>query len=190
MKVPDWLRLPQARGIEDLDDPAVTVLHAKIIQSKPFLKKTYEDFYRQFHRAVPDPERKTLVELGSGGGFIKEVIGNVITSDILDLPHVDKVFSAAKMPFEQNSVDALWRMLENRPKNGVRKLRMRLILASYSKTSSVSRLKVLNGKVVDGISNLLPRFAGVERGILSMVFQEAQPTASFLVTTPTTLPLS
>jgi len=108
MKVPDWLRLPQARGIEDLDDPAVTLLHAKIIQSKPFLKKTYEDFYRQFHRAVPDPERKTLVELGSGGGFIKEVIGNVITSDILDLPHVDKVFSAAKMPFEQNSVDAFF----------------------------------------------------------------------------------
>ena len=82
------------------------------------------------------------------------------------------------------------RMPKNRPKNGVRKLRMRLILASYSKTSSVSHLKVLNGKVVDGISNLLLGFAGAERGILSMAFQVGQPTALFSVTAQITLPSS
>jgi len=57
---------------------------------------------------VSEPETKVLVELGSGGGFIKEVISNVITSDILELPNVDKVFSALDMPFEEASVDAFF----------------------------------------------------------------------------------
>ena len=108
MSIIEWLKLPQTRCIEDLDDPATTLLHAEILQQKPFLRKLYIDFYRQFERAVSNPENKVLVELGSGGGFIKEIIGNVITSDILELPNVDKVFSAQEMPFEKGSVDALF----------------------------------------------------------------------------------
>ena len=108
MKTIEWLKLPQTRCIKDLDDPATTLLHAEIIQKKPFLKKLYIDFYKQFRRAVPDFGDRVLVELGSGGGFIKEVIGNVITSDILKLPKVDKVFSAVNIPFEETSVDAFF----------------------------------------------------------------------------------
>ena len=103
-----WLKLPEVKGIEDLDDPAVTLLHGRIIQRKVFLKRTYIDFYQQFAKTVPDSEGKVLVELGSGGGFIKEVISNVITSDILELPNVDKVFSAVEMPFERDGVDAFF----------------------------------------------------------------------------------
>jgi len=108
MKIIQWLKLPEARDIEDLDDPAVTLLHGEIIRRKGFLKRTYIDFYKQFLRAVPDLQDKVLVELGSGGGFIKEVIHDVVTSDILDLPNVDKVFSAVEMPFEGDSVDAFF----------------------------------------------------------------------------------
>lgn len=106
MKLVESLKLPATKYISDLDDPAATVLHAKIIQEKLFLKRLYIDFYKQFIEAMPDFENKTLVELGSGGGFIKEVISNVITSDILDLQNVDKVFSAIDMPFEETSIDA------------------------------------------------------------------------------------
>jgi len=102
MKTIDWLKLPETM------DPATTLLHAEIIQKKPFLKKLYIDFYKQFEKAVTNPEDKVLVELGSGGGFIKEVISNVITSDVLELPNVDKVFSALDMPFEEASVDAFF----------------------------------------------------------------------------------
>ena len=106
MKVIEWLKLPEVRQIEDLDDPATTLLHGQIIQKKPFLRKLYIDFYEEFKKAVPDAEKKVVVELGSGGGFAKEIIGNVITSDVLELPNVDKVFSAVSMPFETASVDA------------------------------------------------------------------------------------
>ena len=108
MSVIDWLKLPETRSIADLDDPATTLLHAEIVQKKAFLKKLYVDFYTQFKNLIPEPETRALVELGSGGGFIKEVIGNVITSDILELPNVDKVFSALDMPFEDTSVDAFF----------------------------------------------------------------------------------
>ena len=108
MKVIEWLKMPQTRAITDLDDPANTLLHAEIIKKKPFLRNLYIEFYNQFKESVPDFENKVLVELGSGGGFIKEIIGNVVTSDILDLPNVDRVFSSSKMPFEDGSVDAFF----------------------------------------------------------------------------------
>ncbi len=108
MKIIEWLKLPETMGIEDLDGPATTLLHAEIIQKKPFLKKLYIDFYKQFEKSISNSEEKVLVELGSGGGFIKEVISNVITSDVLELPNVDKVFSALDMPFEEASVDAFF----------------------------------------------------------------------------------
>jgi SAM-dependent methyltransferase len=108
MSVIEWLKLPDTRCIKDLDDPATTLLHAQIVQKKKFLKKLYIDFYKEFGKVITEPEKKTLIELGSGGGCIKEVINNAITSDILELPNVDKVFSALDMPFEDNSVDAFF----------------------------------------------------------------------------------
>ena len=105
VKIIGRLKLPETKYIRDLDDPATTLLHAKIVQNKPFLKKLYTDFYKQFQSRICDPQNRVLVELGSGGGFIKEVISNVITSDILELPSVDKAFSAFDMPFESDSVD-------------------------------------------------------------------------------------
>ena len=108
MKIVEWFKLPETKHSEDIDDPATTLLHAEIIQNKPFLRKLYVDFYKEFRKTVSEPQNKVLVEIGSGGGFIKEIIGNVITSDILALPNADKVFSALDMPFEDASVDAFF----------------------------------------------------------------------------------
>lgn len=108
MKIIDLFRQPETKHIKDLDDPATTLLHAEIIRKKQFLKKLYIDFYKQLKKTIPDSEKKLLVELGSGGGFIKEVIPNVVTSDVLELPNVDKVFSVLDMPFENESVDVFF----------------------------------------------------------------------------------
>ena len=108
MKLIEWLRLPETMGIENLDDPATTLLHAEIIKKKPFLRNLYAEFYNQFKKSVLGFEKGLLVELGSGGGFIKDIIGNVVTSDILDLPNVDKVFSSSRMPFNDGGVDAFF----------------------------------------------------------------------------------
>lgn len=104
----DLLRLPQTRNIGDLDDPAVTLLHAHIIRSKPFLNRIYRDIYILFRDALPPLIRGgRIVELGSGGGFIKQIIPQAITSDVLCVPGLDVCFSALDMPFDDCSLDAI-----------------------------------------------------------------------------------
>ena len=104
----DFLRLPETREITNIDDPSVSLLHGRIIRRKPFLRKTYVDFYHRLARWMPGraPQRR-VVELGSGGGFFKEVTPDAITSDIMSLPDVDLQFPADNMPFDDASVDGL-----------------------------------------------------------------------------------
>lgn len=76
---------------------------SKIIK-KTFLKNIYINFYKRIKpRKVPNGK---VVELGSGAGFIKKIIPNIITSDVIDGPGIDKIFFAEKMPFKKESVSA------------------------------------------------------------------------------------
>jgi SAM-dependent methyltransferase len=83
----------------DLDSPFRTIQHRKIILNKTFLKKLYDEWYTVFVKEAGYLPEGKIVELGSGGGYLKDVLTGIITSDILDLPHVDMVFSALSMPF-------------------------------------------------------------------------------------------
>ncbi|MHB0946538.1 MAG: class I SAM-dependent methyltransferase [Sedimentisphaerales bacterium] len=103
-----FLKIAKHNDLAQLDMPETTIRHSHIIQQKLFLKNLYVDFYGRFKKAIGNPENKCLVELGSGGGFIKEIIPNVITSDVIKTPGVDMVFSAEQMPFENGSVDAFF----------------------------------------------------------------------------------
>ncbi|MBN2523495.1 MAG: methyltransferase domain-containing protein [Bacteroidales bacterium] len=92
----------------DLDSSERTLFHREIILNKPFLKKIYVEWYRtlvQEIRSVPDGK---VVELGSGGGFLKNIVPSVITSDIIPLPHTDLTFSALQMPFQDSEVSVLF----------------------------------------------------------------------------------
>jgi len=90
----------------NLDDPQTTVLRSKIIKEKVFLKNLYTDFYKVFKKSLKGISgKRKLVELGSGGGFIKEIIPDTTTSDVFKVPGIDLVFSATRMPFKDKSVD-------------------------------------------------------------------------------------
>ena len=101
--------MPYKKINDKKDDVAATLRHAEIIRRKPFLKKLYTEFYNLFKEFTPKiPKDGTLIELGSGPGFIKDIIQETVTSDILALPGIDKIFSALNMPFENNSVRAIF----------------------------------------------------------------------------------
>lgn len=87
-----------------LDAPETIVEHHNVIRKNKFLQKIYFDFY---HKLIPTgiPEGP-IVELGSGGGFIKEVISCAVTSDIVAGPNIDQVFSALQLPFSDASISA------------------------------------------------------------------------------------
>jgi SAM-dependent methyltransferase len=90
-----------------LDDPKTTLAHREIILQKPFLKRLYQDWYKEFIAVSKTVNKGSYLEIGSGGGFLKEEFPEVITSDILDLPVVDKVFSAEEMPFKANELGCI-----------------------------------------------------------------------------------
>lgn len=103
----EWVRLPELRGIKDLDDPAVTQLHAQIIWKKTFLREIYLDFYREYERIAGGKSSGVCVELGSGGGFVKKIFTKILASDIAFSKGLDLCFSAEQLPFKNNSIDAL-----------------------------------------------------------------------------------
>jgi SAM-dependent methyltransferase len=96
------------RSEYDIDDPRQTVFHSQIIQSKPFLKKIYREWYQNFIEVIPSLPNGKMLEIGSGGGFLKDLIPNVITSDIMPLPTCDMTFSAENLPFKSGDLSAIF----------------------------------------------------------------------------------
>lgn len=90
-----------------LDDPRATLAHREIILHKPFLKRLYSDWYKVFTDVCKSVNKGKYLEIGSGGGFLKDLFPEVITSDILDLPLVDKIFSAEQLPCKENELGCI-----------------------------------------------------------------------------------
>lgn len=91
----------------ELDDPETTLQHRRIILEKPFLKSVYLKWYHEISIHAQFDSNKPHLELGSGGGFIKDIFPQVITSDILELSHIDKCVNAEKLPFQDNSLASI-----------------------------------------------------------------------------------
>lgn len=92
----------------DLDSPERTLFHRELILQKAFLKKLYLEWYNEFSQEIKNLPDGKLIELGSGGGFLKEICPQVLCSDILPLPGNDLTFSALEMPFEKNEISGIF----------------------------------------------------------------------------------
>jgi SAM-dependent methyltransferase len=91
-----------------LDSPERTIAHGEIIKRKYFLRKLYQEWYSIFTRELDKFPEGHLIELGSGGGFLKEIEPRIICTDIIDLPSNDLTFSALNMPFKDHSVSGIF----------------------------------------------------------------------------------
>ncbi|KKQ95735.1 MAG: type 11 methyltransferase [Candidatus Woesebacteria bacterium GW2011_GWB1_43_14] len=90
--------------MKTIDNPENISSDKRKILEKYFLKQIYLNFYSQLNpKRIPEGP---IIELGSGGGFTKDVIGNLTTSDIIKGPGIDKVFSATKIPYKDSSISA------------------------------------------------------------------------------------
>lgn len=91
----------------DVDDSRTTELRRKIIRSKRFLCRLYEEWYDLIRSRIPSGDGP-VVELGSGAGFMKERIPNLITTDVLPVAWVDCVLPAdGRLPFGNASLKAI-----------------------------------------------------------------------------------
>lgn len=109
-----WLRNlliePSVRDL-DPDAPDCTTAQREILRGKPLLRRLFEGFYRECRAAdasfFGDTPGQRL-EIGSGSSFFKEVFPDVVTSDIKPLPFVDIVARAEALPFERESLRAIY----------------------------------------------------------------------------------
>ncbi len=101
------IKNPDCNGYHN--DREQTLQHKQILLEKPFLRRLYISFYQQLRDNVPYREttKPVIVEIGSGSGFLKDIIPHAIASDVLELPGVDLTFSACQMPFKDRSIDAI-----------------------------------------------------------------------------------
>jgi len=110
MKTPclRWLRLPDSREPDDRNAPAATIRAARIISENPFLNRVYRHWYaRLIERLDGRLKGRNLVEIGSGGGFLKRLLPDLITSEMAGIPGVDMHLDARALPFAEGSLDAL-----------------------------------------------------------------------------------
>jgi SAM-dependent methyltransferase len=77
------------------------------IRKKPFLSRLYADFYEEIRLAMPARVDGPVVELGSGAGFFKNHLSQVITGDVLPSRFIDVCFDARSMPFRENSLKGI-----------------------------------------------------------------------------------
>jgi SAM-dependent methyltransferase len=95
----------------ELDDPSRIGDIRRTILSKPFLRRFYEEVYAHYAAALSRAPRDGIaLELGSGGGFVKDVLPDVITSDTIAYDGVDRVVDATKMPFADGELRAILMM--------------------------------------------------------------------------------
>lgn len=89
-----------------LDDPATTQLRRRIIDTKPFLKAIYDEWYTILASELPDVDGRVL-ELGSGAGYCHRFIPNLITSEVFFIPGVHLIADARNLPFCDQSLRAI-----------------------------------------------------------------------------------
>lgn len=96
----------------DLDHPSVTAVHSRVIRTNPFLRHWYRKQYAKYGALIPGGGAGTHIELGSGGGFIKEELPFVLTSSVLPADKknrvVDMELNAEKLSLDSGSVDSFF----------------------------------------------------------------------------------
>jgi SAM-dependent methyltransferase len=78
------------------------------IKEKAGLRAFYESSYNRYKVCLSRcPPEGIALELGSGGGFAKERIPQLVTSDFLAYPGIDRVVDATHLPFDNGSLRAI-----------------------------------------------------------------------------------
>ena len=101
----DLLQHPLTKGM-DLDDPNTTSLRKHIIQEKPLLKNIYQDWYKTICEHLPSIDGPVL-EIGTGAGFLKTYVPELITSDIMPITGNDIACDAQQLPFSDKCLRAI-----------------------------------------------------------------------------------
>lgn len=100
---------PRVRDL-DVDDNELLEIHRQILYEKKIMRNVFEDFYDEMTIRCDKYLVKTglEIELGSGSGFFKDVRDGLVTSDIRNGDHIDRVLDAQNMDLDDSTVRCLY----------------------------------------------------------------------------------
>jgi SAM-dependent methyltransferase len=88
--------------------PEYFSIQKQLIRDRPLLKRCYDDWYARLRSDAESVSGNgCLVELGSGGSLLDDVLPDVITSDVVE-GVADRVIDARHLPFDDDSIKALF----------------------------------------------------------------------------------
>lgn len=99
------LAYPATEGL-DLDDPSLTEQRKVILYEKKFLRNIYQDWYQEILRHIPEG-LGSVIELGSGAGFLDSFYPGLIKSEIFWLPNNHLVLDGCSLPFANRQLKAI-----------------------------------------------------------------------------------
>ena len=94
----------------DVNDPYSIIVHREMIRSKPLLKSVYMRWYREILVAYNEIRSLSgdVVEIGSGAGFLDEVMPELIKTDVVPNPFASKVVDAMKLDFSDGQLKGIF----------------------------------------------------------------------------------
>ncbi|MGH0032541.1 MAG: methyltransferase domain-containing protein [Myxococcota bacterium] len=91
-----------------LNDPQRVDAIRRCIRGKPALVRWYREGYAKWAEGLSRcPADGVVLELGSGAGFAREVVPDLVTSDVLPYEGVDRVVDATALPFGDGTLRAI-----------------------------------------------------------------------------------
>jgi SAM-dependent methyltransferase len=87
-----------------LDHKKIDYKNRKTYQNKGLIKIIYNNYYKNIKKNIYISDKKKILELGSGGGNIKKVIKECITSDQFKNKNIDRIENIYKINFKNNSI--------------------------------------------------------------------------------------
>jgi SAM-dependent methyltransferase len=90
----------------NLDDPQTTATRRAVLRRKRFLRRIYAEWYAGLAQELP-LEAGPVLELGSGAGFLGELIPGLIASDVMPVPEIHAVLDGHDLPFACGTLRAI-----------------------------------------------------------------------------------
>ena len=87
-----------------LNHKKIDFKNRKTYQNNKLIKIIYNNYYKKIKKNIYISNNRKILELGSGGGNIKKVIKNCITSDQFKNKNIDRIENIYKINFKKNSI--------------------------------------------------------------------------------------
>ena len=109
-KIRTALQEPRLIGV-DPDSEEMLAIHSKVLYEKPMMRDVFAEFYHiciSLDKKHFGDSKTKRVEIGAGVSFFKKKYPEIISTDIKKANNLDMVVDAQNMPFENNSVRAIY----------------------------------------------------------------------------------